>query len=331
MSEFISFQVTNAGVPVTGLVRTPAQWFPFFGDRDGNARTRPAVVEVGSGTYGFTLTDGDQAEGVCFVIDAGATAAPRYQSGQSSEDEDPFVALLLLTEAGALYGGATIPTVDSYKDQEGNNRTAPALVEIDTYLYTLAPSADDLLVGTVFHVDCPAGVAPTGFDGDFDATAGAPPFGVTPAKLRRSHFTALGDFSANSNPNTETVTETILEENSDLVGMLLVKGISAASLEEDGNGWSWCAKTLKLMAAIAVGRNMTGLNPDVVVAWEKQLEKRLAKLEADGGLALGEDVGSEDEPPQGPTHHIDTLDLDVGDEADDASDVIPRFRRSDAL
>lgn len=156
-------------------------------------------------------------------------------------------------------------------------------------------------------------------------------FGVTAATLQSSYFTHTGAFSANSKPTAAQVAIDITEAGAELAGMLLIKGVAPADLDENGNGWNWCAKTLKLMAAIEVARNMTGQDPAVVIAWEKQLEKRLAALEEGGGLALGEDLGSEDEPPQGPTHHIDTLDLDVGDEAADASDVIPRFRRSDAL
>lgn len=161
-----------------------------------------------------------------------------------------------------------------------------------------------------------------------------PIYGVTAAKVRSHHFPQLsGGFSVNSNPTAATVTEMVDDAGADLAGKLAAKGVTAATIHNAPVtypiAYAWCAKTVRLAAAIEVFASMSGQDPAIRQAWKKELKARLDDLNERGYLALG-DAPSPTQPANGPRSYVATLGLDTGDTADDSA-AVPRFRRDDKL
>jgi hypothetical protein len=156
-------------------------------------------------------------------------------------------------------------------------------------------------------------------------------FGVTYSTVRAHHFPQIADFSANSNPTSTTVTQMVSASAAELGGKLRAEGLTPSSLESDASSeaYAWCAETVRLGAAIRAIKAMTGQDPAVCQAWERVLKERFDTLASLGHLALG-DASAPSEQADGPRSHISNHSLDTGD-TDDISDVIPVFRRSDAL
>jgi hypothetical protein len=157
-------------------------------------------------------------------------------------------------------------------------------------------------------------------------------FEVDPDRVRDDYFPHItAGFTADSPPTEETVTRWVTEAGAELEGRLLQKSINTEDITDaDSSEYVWCAQTLTLMVAIRAARVMTGQSPEVVKAWQAELEARWEALSTDGEIALGMDTSGSDSEPEGPTDFISELGLDVGDTAD-ASDVIPALRRSDEL
>ena len=168
MTDRIAFGLRDdaTDAPLTGAVPT----FVQYRDRNGNARTPPAITELGGGQYGFSPTDADEAVGVAFLVDCGAGSSPRRYSGAIHTPAAPFLAFHLEDGAGALWAGAS-PTVGVWADFAGNARTPPAVMAPGgtAYLFALTPSTSDLQVDVAFRVDAPAGAAPPSFTGSLEA------------------------------------------------------------------------------------------------------------------------------------------------------------------
>lgn len=73
--EVLVFYSASTGAPLTGLTPT----FTSYTDTSGTPVAQPTISEVGGGAYKFTPTI-TSSQGLIYVIDAGATAAPRYVS-----------------------------------------------------------------------------------------------------------------------------------------------------------------------------------------------------------------------------------------------------------
>ncbi len=159
-------------------------------------------------------------------------------------------------------------------------------------------------------------------------------FGVDAGSVRRHHFPQWPDFSTASSPTLATVGEFITEAAADLAGRLELKSLSPATIAADtaSEAYSWCAKTLRLAVAIDVLAASTSANPELAKKWQVLLDGRYELLEKYGATAMGVGAAATDDSdePEGPTSHISELDLDTGNDSD-ASDVIPRLRRSDEL
>lgn len=167
MADKVSFKlVDDSDAPLTGA----APMFVQYRDLLGNARTPPVIVELGGGQYGFSPTDADELARVAFVIDAGASADPRYLSGAIHTPALPFIAFHLEDGAGALWAGGN-PTVGSWRDFAGNPRTPPSVLTPGgtSYLFALVPSTADLAVDVAYRIDSPAGAEPPDYSGSLEA------------------------------------------------------------------------------------------------------------------------------------------------------------------
>jgi len=71
--EVLFFYSASTGAPLTGLTPT----FTTYSDTSGTPVAQPAVSEIGGGAYKFTPTL-TANQGIVYVLDAGATATPRY-------------------------------------------------------------------------------------------------------------------------------------------------------------------------------------------------------------------------------------------------------------
>ncbi len=157
-------------------------------------------------------------------------------------------------------------------------------------------------------------------------------YGVTAAKLRAHHFPQqAGEFSTTTKPTAITVGETIDDAGADLAGKLRAKGIDPAAIVSASTpeAYAWCARTVRLAAAIETLGAMTGQDPAVGKKWATELRARLDDLDARGYLALG-DAAAPAQQANGPRWHGATYELSTGDVAD-VSTLVPRFRRDDQL
>lgn len=158
-------------------------------------------------------------------------------------------------------------------------------------------------------------------------------FGVTYSTVRAHHFPQLSNFSVNSHPTLTTVGEMVDASAAELAGRLRSKGINPATISAASatypEAYAWCADATRMGAAARAYRAMSGQDPEVARALEARLEALWRQLDEYGYLALG-DAPAPSEEVNGPRTHISSLSLDTGDELD-ASDVVPTFRRSDAL
>lgn len=71
--EVLFFYSASTGAPLTGLTPT----FASYTDTSGTPVAQPAISEIGGGAYKFTPVVG-ASQGIVYVMDAGATATPRY-------------------------------------------------------------------------------------------------------------------------------------------------------------------------------------------------------------------------------------------------------------
>lgn len=157
-------------------------------------------------------------------------------------------------------------------------------------------------------------------------------FGITATKVRDHHFPQIGAFSTATKPTATAVGEMIDEAAADLAGALSQQGLSAADLTQNAYpaAYAWCAKTVRLAAAIAVMRGSSTANPEVAKAWEKELRERYKELEDKGYLALGDAPAPAADEANFVITHLGRHGLDTGDE-DNISELEPVFRRDDQI
>lgn len=158
-------------------------------------------------------------------------------------------------------------------------------------------------------------------------------FGVTAATLRSTRFPHWAAFSARSSFTDAEVGAIINEEAADLAGRLYAENITASAITTPANevAYTWCAKTLHLMAAVRILRDVTASEPDLAKVYREELTTRLKLLSEQGATALGDSsLNTGDSNPDGPTSHVSFYGLTTDDGAD-MSDTVPALRKDDAL
>ena len=160
-----------------------------------------------------------------------------------------------------------------------------------------------------------------------------PVFGVTYSTVRSTRFPHWNAFSARSSFTDTDVTALIQEEAADLAGRLYAEDITAADIDATDNpvAYTWCAKTLHLMVAVRILRDVSANDPALAQAYQRELDVRLKLLAAQGATALGDEslsTGTSD--PDGPTSHISQFSLTTLDPAD-MSPLDDVLKRSDKL
>ena len=83
----------------------------------------------------------------------------------------------------------------------------------------------------------------------------------------------------------------------------------------------------------SVAKVITGQTPDIAKDLQALFERRLELLEEKGVEVMGPGITVDDDTdaPQGPTSHVDDLDLDVGEDDGNESQLVPVLRRDDRL
>ncbi len=161
----------SSGVPLAA--QTPT--FTHYVTKAGVAGTDPTITNLGGGRYGFLPTVADEVAGMCYLIDGGVAAAPRWVYGVIHTQLAPFALFCVFDAAGtALSSGA--PTVGQYTDLAAVARSAPTVTQVGAiaYMYTITPSAADLLVGVSFRMDAFAGTTPAYLTGFFSLPSQVP-------------------------------------------------------------------------------------------------------------------------------------------------------------
>lgn len=159
-------------------------------------------------------------------------------------------------------------------------------------------------------------------------------FGVTAAAISANHFPSL-TFSTASQPTAVTVLEKIKDAAADLAGRLSIEGLSAATLDDDDenptypNAYRWCARYIRLHAAIGTLQASATADPEVLKAWREELREMRRSLDDYGHVALG-DAPAPTTSGNGPYTHIDRHSLETSD-SNDVSSVLPTFRKDDLL
>lgn len=155
-------------------------------------------------------------------------------------------------------------------------------------------------------------------------------FSVTYTKVRAHYFPQLANFSATSQPTSDTVTEMVQDSAAELAGKLSAEGIEASGIDATANpqGFQWCAETVRLGAAIRALKAMTGQDPKVAESWQKRLDERFEALDEWGAETLGDvSVASAGSI----LTHISNHSLDTTLDGDEPSNSIPSLRGDDDL
>lgn len=235
------------------------------------------------------------------------------------------------------------PVFTAYKTLAGVDAAQPAVTGLGGGLYSFTPSATDASTGIAFILDGSASAVPRYWSDGIESTAAAAAattvsvtgvnlFGVTATNLYTRHFPQWSAATAESSPSAVTVAEIIDECAATLEAKLLQEDIVATSLTTTGVGaYLWCRETLRLQAALAVVEVATQQVPALASTWQKQLDARWEELDTKGYLALGTGVSAPAEQPDGPTHFIDQLGLDVSTNVTNASTVDLPFHKDDFL
>lgn len=158
-------------------------------------------------------------------------------------------------------------------------------------------------------------------------------FGVTYSTVRSTRFPSWNSFSARSAFTDTEVAALINEEAADLAGKLYAENITASSITTPANevGYTWCAKTLALMVAVRILRDVSASDPALAQAYQRELDTRFKLLASQGATALGDSsLSTGDSDPDGPTSHVSEFGLTTDDPAD-MSDTVPALRKGDKL
>lgn len=155
-------------------------------------------------------------------------------------------------------------------------------------------------------------------------------YGVTVDSVRRHHFPQADAWVASSRPSNATVAEVIDEQAGRLAGALEVESVLVTG-DATTAAFVSCRAQLRLMVAIVVSRDMTGMDPAVTRAWKGEVAEWFEGLDDSNVAFLGDGaIITTTTEPDGPTDFISNLALEVGDPVD-ASDVKPVLRRKDSL
>lgn len=159
-------------------------------------------------------------------------------------------------------------------------------------------------------------------------------FGVTPSAVRAHHFPQLTPFSTASKPTEATVQEKIQDGGAELAGRLSIEGISADTLADGGgttypNAYRWCARYVRLYAAIGALQAGATADPEVAKAWRDELREMQQHLDTYGSSALG-DAPAPSSDGNGPITFIERHNLDI-DSSEDMSSLVPAFHMDDEL
>lgn len=157
-------------------------------------------------------------------------------------------------------------------------------------------------------------------------------FGVTASAVRKKHLPMMQDFSTSSAPTLADVGDYINEGAGELEGKLARKGIAAASVALSGittAGYLWCAKYVRMYAAVEAIANGAACEPEAAKRLSKKLDGLRTDLEDGGAEVLGEGASSSSiATAEGLVTTQDVLGLDVGSTSA-ASDLVPPFRKRD--
>lgn len=156
-------------------------------------------------------------------------------------------------------------------------------------------------------------------------------FGVTPDAVQRHHFPFSPTFDGTTVPTSATVTEIITAQAARLEGMLQEESIEPDTITDaSSSAYLWCADTLRLMAAPWVVYSGLLVEDALLVRLETERDARLAELDDNGFLALGDGVSAPSIEANGPTTHLDTYGIELPD-ASESSPIRCVLRRDDEL
>lgn len=164
MSKLIAWAVYGEdGAPIANVdIANPlGMYIHTYCAKDGTARTKPEIQNLGGGQYGFLASDEDETVGTLYLVYNSSYGFPSYVSGAIHTPAAAFAAWHLEDGDGVLWTGAapTVSNVDGYASLNGA-RGAPAVVAATTFLFSLTPTLADLLVGITARTDSPAGAYP---------------------------------------------------------------------------------------------------------------------------------------------------------------------------
>jgi hypothetical protein len=163
----LGFMVFANATGLPNAAATPT--WPAYVTRTGGAiAVQPARVNLGGGKFGVVAPVGDVAQGVAWVLDAGAGnhfggTGSRYMSGGFFDDRAPFGSRTSSTRRRVPVGRRrpAFNAGEGWDDFTGALQPAPPLVAAaGAYLWTFTPSSTDLAEGRVSRLDAPAGASP---------------------------------------------------------------------------------------------------------------------------------------------------------------------------
>ena len=249
---FVSFAIfDDSGDPVTGL----APGFLVFKDGLGVDRTKPAIVEMGSGKYGFTTTTADDMANSIYVVSASFGSITKYVPGFVRN----AIAFGLFDGGGTPLVGQS-PTFLNYDDPTGAPLSPPTITDMGNGLYSFIPPDAHISSSAGFLVSSNGSGLPPYYDGTISSGSTGGQDGTPPT---------VSNFSPSVGSNVsmfETITFDVLDNQSLFRRIILVADYSTVVPDEvihDGNSFGPnYSNGSNVRSAIAGGYRYTILRDD---------------------------------------------------------------------
>jgi hypothetical protein len=141
----------STGAPLAGA---GPSFYRYVNAVTGAPITSPLISDLGGGLYAFDVADADLAGGgVAYLVDGGASAAPRYSGG--GQGNNSVVVLPYFNSDGTPSDTGTVGVgFDRYRAADGSLLTLPTLNNLgpDFGLWSFVPSAADISARACFVV-----------------------------------------------------------------------------------------------------------------------------------------------------------------------------------
>jgi len=138
-------------------------------------------------------------------------------------------------------------------------------------------------------------------------------------------------YTANSTPSDTRVTEIIEKVAAEVNGYVVAAGGVPGDIDsvDEPISYYWLQHTIGLGSAAAVGRAMSGADPELSQEYQRQFEKRIKEIKTDPASVLADHYDDLASPSGEVRSHIKSI--GISDAGSDDTTYEPTFRMEDDL